>query len=338
LETSLGFEVGSLVLLSLILIVDVIYNIKNPKEPSTKQSIIFVTLYALLAVVFGSLIYLLYGHDPSIEFFSGWLTEYSLSVDNLFVFVLILSNFKVPKHLHKEALGVGVLIALVMRGVFIVVGAAIVERFSWVFYIFGAFLIYTAIKILVDQEGSEEYHENLIVRFFHTIIPMSTRYNGTKLRIPDKNDPKIMRWTPVLIVFISLGVTDLFFAFDSIPAIFGLTKDPFIVFTANIFALMGLQQLYFLLGQLVEKLQFLPLGLAIILAFIGVKLIFEAFHSTGFEWAPEVPNAVSLLVIVITISTTASASVLKMRRDERIAKAREQANSEMNTSESSEVI
>lgn len=315
---STSFEIVSLLIIVTILLLDVIRNIKNPVEPTNKQSLKYLVFYIASAVIFGLLIYFNFGHDLAIQFYSGWLTEYSLSIDNLFVFILIISNFKVPRNLQKEALGVGIVFAIIMRGIFILIGVAIIEKFSWVFYIFGLFLIYTAIKILVDQEGDEEYHENIIVRFFYRIIPMSSQYNGTKLRIIDKNHSKTKKWTPLIIVFVALGVTDLFFALDSIPAIFGLTTNPFIVFTANVFALMGLQQLYFILGSLIKKLQFLPLGLAIILAFIGVKLIFEAFHESGFTWAPEVPNLISLLVIVIVISVTAIASIMKIRKDDRI--------------------
>jgi tellurite resistance protein TerC len=275
-----------------------------------------VLFYAALALAFGGIIWAIYGHIPASEFYSGWLTEYSLSIDNLFVFVLILTNFAVPKKLQKYALGVGIIIALVFRAVFIFIGAAVIEQFSWVFYFFGAFLIYTAINLLISQDSEEEYQDGFIVRRLRKVLKTSTKYNDTKLRV---KDPKTgtMLWTPLLIVFISLGATDLFFAFDSIPAIFGLTKDPFIVLSANIFALMGLQQLYFLLGSLVKKLKYLPLGLAIVLAFIGVKLIFEALHSSGIEWAPEIETLPSLMVILITVSFTAAASVLKIRRDAR---------------------
>lgn len=312
---SLLFEFCSVGVLCVILVADVVLSARKSQSLSAKKSLVYVLVYSLLAVFFGILLLKLCGPKSSIEFFSGWLTEYSLSIDNLFVFIIIINNFKVPKHLQSEALGVGVIIALILRGIFIALGSVVIERFSWVFYVFGAFLIYTSIKILVEQEGSHEYHENFIVRFFYKIIPMSKQYNGAKITIKDNNNSNMTRFTPLLIVFISLGVTDLFFAFDSIPAIFGLTKDPFIVFTTNIFALMGLQKLYFVLGSLVEKLQFLPIGLSIILAFIGFKLILEALNGSGFDWAIEIPTSISLLVIAITVSITASASVLKIRLD-----------------------
>jgi tellurite resistance protein TerC len=320
-ETSVGFEVVTLIVLSGVLIFDVVRSFRNPKIIAPKSAAIWLAFYATLAVVFGVVVWTQYGSGPGGEFYSGWLTEYSLSVDNIFVFILIMSNFKVPKHLQKKALGVGIIVALILRGIFILIGAQIVENFSPIFYVFGIFLIYTAVKMLVDNESDEQWHENRLIQFFHRILPLSKDYHDDKLRVIDKTSGKTL-WTPLLLVFLSLGVTDLLFAFDSIPAIFGLTKDPFIVFTANIFALMGLQQLYFLLGDLVTKLKFLPLGISIVLAFIGVKLICEALHESGFSWAPEFNTFVSLFVIFITISFTSAASVMKIKRDERLAKLR----------------
>jgi tellurite resistance protein TerC len=236
--------------------------------------------------------------------------------------VIILSNFRVPRRLQKEALGVGILIALVLRGIFIAIGGAIVQTFTWVFYIFGAYLIYTAAKLLVDRESDDEYHENLFVRIFRKFLPLGDKFDEGKIRTVDAKTGKKI-FTPMMLVFISLGFTDLMFAFDSIPAIFGLTKDPFIVFTTNIFALMGLQQLYFLLGGLIDKLYFLPLGLSIVLAFIGVKLILEALHGSGVPNIPEVGTVPSLMAILITISFTAIASVLKIKRDEAVKRRKE---------------
>lgn len=183
------------------------------------------------------------GIETGIEFYSGWLTEYSLSIDNLFVFVIIMSNFAVPKQLQKFVLSIGITIALVLRGVFILIGAAIISRFTWVFFLFGAFLIVTAIKLVTGGDEDEEYHENGLIRALRKVIKITDEYDGEKLRTV-KNGAKY--WTPMLIVFLTIGTTDVMFAFDSIPAIFGLTKDPFIVFTSNVFALLGLQQLYFL--------------------------------------------------------------------------------------------
>ena len=248
------------------------------------------------------------GSKPAIEFYSGWLTEYSLSIDNLFVFVIIMSNFAVPKQLQKFVLSIGITIALVLRGVFILIGAAIISRFTWVFFLFGAFLIVTAIKLVTGGDEDEEYHENGLIRALRKVIKITDEYDGEKLRTV-KNGAKY--WTPMLIVFLTIGTTDVMFAFDSIPAIFGLTKDP-----------LGLQQLYFLLGELLDKLVYLPLGLSVVLGFIGVKLIMEALHGNSLPfinggqpiaWVPEVPTWLSLAVIVVAIGGAALASVLKMR-------------------------
>ena len=237
---------------------------------------------------------------------AGWLTEYSLSIDNLFVFVLIMSQFAVPRRYQQEVLMVGIIIALILRGAFILVGAAVIEKFSWIFYIFGAFLVWTAWRQAFPggDHDDDVKRENFIVRLLRRTIDISDHYDGAKLRTVV--DGKKM-WTPMVIVFAAIGVTDLLFAIDSIPAIFGITTSPFIVFTANIFALMGLRQLYFLLGDLLDRLRYLHYGIAFILAFIGFKLVFHAMHvnelpfinnGEHIEWAPEISTWMSLGVII----------------------------------------
>ena len=251
------------------------------------------------------------------------MTEYSLSIDNLFVFVIIMSNFAVPKELQKYVLSVGITVALVLRGIFILVGAAIIQRFTWVFFLFGAFLIVTALKLVTGHDDDEEYHENGLIRALRKVMNITDEYDGEKLQTV-KNGQRF--WTPMLIVFLTIGTTDVMFAFDSIPAIFGLTKDPFIVFTSNVFALLGLQQLYFLLGKLLDPLVYLPVGLSIVLGFIGVKLVMEALSGNSLPfinggqpvaWVPEVPTWLSLVVIVCALGGSALASVLKMKQEER---------------------
>jgi tellurite resistance protein TerC len=245
------------------------------------------------------------------------VTEYSLSIDNLFVFIIIMARFSVPRKYQQEVLMVGIIIALILRGIFILLGAIVIEQFSWVFYIFGAFLLWTAYKQAKDDGGDEEEGaENPLIAKLRKVLPMSEKYDGTKLRTVV--DGKRL-FTPMLIVFITIGVTDLLFAVDSIPAIFGLTQSAFIVFTANVFALMGLRQLYFLLGGLMNQLVYLKHALSIILAFIGVKLIFHAMHVNELpfingghhiEWAPEIPTFVSLAVILGTIVVAVVVSLL----------------------------
>ncbi len=311
--------IATFVVLAVFFVVDLFVIGRKPHVPSTKECVRHIAFFVVMALIFGALVWFFAGSKPAIEFYSGWLTEYSLSIDNLFVFVIIMSNFAVPKQLQKFVLSVGITIALVLRGAFILVGAAIISRFTWVFFLFGAFLIVTAIKLVAGGEEDEEYHENGLIRALRKVIRITDEYDGEKLRTV-KNGVK--HWTPMLIVFLTIGTTDVMFAFDSIPAIFGLTKDPFIVFTSNVFALLGLQQLYFLLGELLDKLVYLPVGLSVVLGFIGIKLIMEALHGNSLpflnggqpvSWVPEVPTWLSLAVIVVAIGGAALASVLKMK-------------------------
>jgi len=262
----------------------------------------------------------MYGTKYSAEFFAGWLTEYSLSIDNLFIFLIIMAKFAVPKQYQQSALLVGIVIALVMRAIFIVAGAHAINNFSWVFYLFGIFLIYTAIKLSRENaDEDEEYEENRLIKWVEAKFPATSEWHGTAIFVREKGKLLI---TPMFIVILALGTTDLLFALDSIPAIYGLTKEPYLVLTANIFALMGLRQLYFLIGGLLERLIYLSYGLAFLLFFIGVKLVLHAMHENelpfinggeSIEWAPEIPIWVSLLVIVVTLGVTAGLSLLASR-------------------------
>ena len=316
------FEIGSLVVLTAILIADLLIIFKRPHIPSMKEAALWVGFYALLAVAFGGAILALGDVEHASQFYAGWLTEYSLSIDNLFVFVIIMSRFAVPKKYQQEVLMVGIIMALVLRGIFIILGAALIENFSWIFYIFGAFLLYTAYHQAFRSHEDEEETEGKLISFLRKRITMSPEFDGAKIRTVH-NGKKM--FTPMLVVFITIAVTDVIFAFDSIPAIFGITTSPFLVFAANIFALMGLRQLYFLLGGLLDKLEYLKYGIAFILGFIGVKLVLHAMHANelGFinggqpiEWAPEISTGTSLLVIVASMAVATIASVIKMRSDE----------------------
>ncbi|MET9068440.1 TerC family protein [Streptosporangium sandarakinum] len=291
----------------------------EPREFSMKQAGAWVGFYVTLAVIFTVVLWITSGATPAAQFVAGYITEYSLSVDNLFIFYIIMTRFAVPKvHQHKVLL-VGILMALVMRGVFIAVGAAALSSFSWLFYVFGLFLIYTAVQ-LVRQHGEDEddFNENAVLRWARRALPHTDDYVGSRVFVKIGGKRMV---TPMLIVMVAIGTTDLLFALDSIPAIFGLTTDAFIVFTANVFALMGLRQLYFLLGGLLQRLVYISYGLAFILGFIGVKLILEALHSSGVSWAPEVPIWLSLAIIGVTMTVTTVASLVKARRDE--SKSRE---------------
>ncbi|MEV6903133.1 TerC family protein [Amycolatopsis sp. NPDC051372] len=275
----------------------------------------WVIFYIACAVVFGIGVWVFAGHDPGVEFFTGYITEYSLSVDNLFIFMIIMASFKVPAiHQHRVLL-VGILLALAMRSVFIAVGAALIAQFVWVFFLFGAVLIWTAISMLRKKDEEEEYHENAVTRWVRKIFPVTDDFHGHKYTV--KVDGKRMI-TPMLVVIVAIGSADLLFAVDSIPAIFGITQEAFLVFTANAFALMGLRQLYFLLGGLVEKLVYLSYGLAVILAFIGAKLVVHALHE--YHVAPDwldINNWMSLGVIVVVLAITTVASLAKAKKDER---------------------
>ena len=300
-----------------VLAVDVFVLGRRPHEPSRREVTLALAFFLGLAVLFGIGIFVLSGPRYGTEFFAGWLTEYSLSVDNLFIFIIIMSRFGVPRDYQQEALLIGIVLALVFRGVFIGVGAAAIQNFTWVFYVFGAFLIYTGAKLAREgPEDEDAYHDNRLVTWVRTVLPHVEEYDGGKLWV--RRDHK-WYFTPMFAVAVALGTTDVLFALDSIPAIFGLTNEAYIVFTANVFALMGLRQLYFLIGGLLERLVYLSYGLALLLGFIGVKLFLHALHTNELpfvnggqpvSWAPEIPIWFSLAFIVVTLVGTAVLSLL----------------------------
>ena len=321
--TYFWFQAVSTVVLVGILIADLVLAIKRPHIPSARESTAWVGLYAGLALAFAAVLWLLFGHLRATEFIAGWLTEYSLSIDNLFVFVLIMSRFAVPKIYQQQVLMVGIIMALVLRGLFILVGAALIEQFSWIFYLFGAFLLYTAYHQAFRTREDEDETESKLIKFLRKRVHVSDGFDGAKLTTV-VNGRKA--FTPMLVVFAAIAMTDVMFAFDSIPAIFGITTDPFIVFTANLFALMGLRQLYFLLGGLLDRLEYLKYGISFILAFIGFKLITHAMHENDLpfvnggehiDWAPDIDSITSLVVIVLAICVSAVVSVIADSRQAR---------------------
>ncbi|MFJ8193905.1 TerC family protein [Streptomyces sp. NPDC096094] len=286
---------------------------RKPHDVSIREAGIWTAVWVVLACLFGVGLLVVAGGGPAGEFFAGYITEKSLSVDNLFVFVLIMAKFAVPSQYQQRVLMVGVIVALVLRAAFIAAGAAIISAFSWVFYIFGAFLIWTAWKLIQDaRKGGhdEEYEENKLLKSIERRFGVADRYHGTKLWI-EENGKRVM--TPMLVVMLAIGSTDVLFALDSIPAIYGLTQDPYIVFTANAFALMGLRQLYFLIGGLLKRLVHLSYGLSVILGFIGVKLILHALHESGVH-VPEIGIPFSLGFIVIVLAVTTATSLWAARR------------------------
>jgi tellurite resistance protein TerC len=310
-----------------VILVDLFVVDHKPHAVTISEATRWVLFYVALAVLFGLGIWFFAGGQYAGEFFAGYITEYSLSVDNLFVFVLIMSSFAVPAiHQHRVLL-VGIVIALVLRGLFIAVGAAAINALSWVFYLFAAFLVYTAVNMVRQGVGDdEEWKEPRVLGWVRRLFPVTEEYHGSRTTV--KLDGR--RWvTPMLIVMIAIGLTDLLFALDSIPAIFGLTQEPFLVFTANAFALMGLRQLYFLLGGLLTKLVYLSYGLAVILAFIGVKLVLHALHENDLPFlnggepvpVPEVGIALSLAVIVGVLAVTTVASLVAVRRNPALAES-----------------
>ena len=300
-----------------VLLFDVIVIARRPREPTMRECAIALSIYVGLALAFGAWVWNFHGGKYGLEFYAGWLTEYSLSVDNLFIFIIIMASFNVPRKFQQEALMIGIVLALIFRGIFIALGAVAINQFSWVFYVFGAFLVYTAWTLAKDTDHDDDA-DNAVVRFARTYLNTTDQWRGLKLYI-NQNGKRLM--TPMFLVILALGTTDLIFALDSIPAIYGLTREPYLVFTANVFALMGLRQLYFLLGDLMKRLIYLSQGLAFILAFIGVKLVLHALHENevpfinGGEHVPvwEIPTLLSLGVIIVTLAITAAASLYKTR-------------------------
>jgi len=310
-----------------VLAVDLFVVDHKPHAVSIREAAYWVLFYVVLAVSFGIGVGLLAGGQYAAEFFAGYVVEYSLSVDNLFVFVIIMTTFAVPAiHQHKVLL-FGIILALVLRGLFIAAGAAAIERFSWVFYIFGAFLIFTAIQLARHRDEEPELSKNPVLRLMERVLPTTQEYDGAKV-VTRVDGQRVV--TPLLIVMIAIGSTDILFALDSIPAIFGITQEPYLVFTANAFALMGLRQLYFLINGLLDRLVYLSVGLSVILGFIGVKLILHALHENGIDVAelgsgpwevlPEIGIGTSLAVIVVVLLVTVGASLAKVRRDPSAAK------------------
>ena len=294
-----------------LLTVDFVTAARRPHVVGTREATFWSVFYVGIALLFGLGVWVVVSPQAGTEYLAGWLVEKSLSVDNLFVFLIIMSAFSVPREYQQKVLLFGIAVALVMRGIFIAIGAAAISLFSWMFVIFGVFLIYTAVQLARHRNDDPEVGDNPVLRFARRRLPATDDFHGGRLTAVEDGKRVV---TPLFLVFLAIGSTDLLFALDSIPAIFGITQDPYLVFTANAFALLGLRALYFLLAGLLERLVFLAVGLSIILAFIGVKLILLFLHEDVNPAFPEVPTEVSLGVIITVLTVTTVASLVYSKR------------------------
>ena len=294
-----------------LIVIDLLTVSRKPHDVMFKEAAIWSIFYIGVAIAFGIWVWQTAGSQFGTEYFAAYLVEKSLSVDNLFVFIIILDQFKVPSIYHQRGLMFGVILALVLRGIFIAVGAAALAAFSFTFVIFGAILIWTGVGLFKHWDEDPSPEDNFLVRSIRKRIAMTDEYDGSKI-FTRLNGKRIA--TPMFLVMIAIASTDLLFALDSIPATFGVTQEPFLVFAANAFALLGLRALYFLLKGLLDKLVYLSLGLSVILMFIGVKLILTYIHEVWNE-VPKVPTLASLAVIAMILIVSTVASIIKTRRD-----------------------
>src|SRR4051812_14901462 len=303
-----------------IVVLDLVVIARRKAAVTMRQATLWVVFYVALAALFAVGLFVFRSGTSGSEFVAGYITEYSLSVDNLFVFIIIMARFAVPSLAVDKVLYIGIVVSMVLRGVFIAAGAAAIAAASWVFYFFGAFLIYTAVKLALEGENDEEdFRENALLRGLRRVLPITPDYVGSNLTTRVSSRRMV---TPLVIVIAAISVANVVFALDSIPAIFGLTQDPYIVLTANAFALMGLRQLYFLIGGLLQRIIYLNVGLSVILGFIGVKLVIEALHGSHIDEIgsipiPEIGIVTSLAFILLALTVTVTASLAKTRLDAR---------------------
>jgi tellurite resistance protein TerC len=322
MNVSLEVWVITAIIITAVIFIDLVFQLKRKGDPTFKESAIFTSIFLAAAIGFYFFVDQVWGQPYGSEYLAGFITEYSLSIDNLFIFLIIFTKLAVPERAKRQALTIGILIALALRFIFIAIGAVAISRFSWVFYLFGAFLIYTAYTLVRDHfksHGHDEAPGGKFIDFIKRRVNVTEEYHGAKVSIK-KNGKRY--YTPLLFAMIAIGSADLLFALDSIPAVYGLTKEPYIVFTANAFALLGLRHLFFLLSGLLSRLVYLGIGLSVILAWIGVKLVIHALHENElpfinggqhFEGLPEISTNTSLGVILVTITIATVASLIKTR-------------------------
>ena len=316
------WTITAVVLLGII-VIDLILQVRRKTETSFKEAAIMSAFFISLAIAFMPFVSATWGSEFGEQYIAGFITEWSLSVDNLFVFLIIFTKLKVPAKARSQALIVGIMIALILRFIFIAVGAAAIAAYSWVFYIFGAFLVYTAISLVKEHFSSHDKDDapgGKMIDFLKRRVNVVEEFHGAKVSI--KKDGK-RYYTPLLFAMVAIGSADILFALDSIPAVFGLTSEPYIVFTANAFALLGLRQLYFLLSGLLLRLKYLGLGLSVILGWIGIKLAIHALHKNELpfinggqhvEGLPEITTELSLGVILGTITIATVTSLIATRK------------------------
>ncbi|MER5295802.1 TerC family protein [Streptomyces pharetrae] len=295
-----------------LLTVDLVLAAARPHRVGFGEATAWSVFYILVAVAFGIWFASRYGAEAGTEYFAGYIVEKSLSVDNLFVFVIIMTTFAVPAEHQHKVLTFGIVLALVMRAIFIALGATLLALFSFMFLLFGLLLIYTAVQLFRHRDEDPDIEDNVLVKAARRLLPVTDDYVGGKLSVRDDGRRRV---TPLFIVLLAIGSIDLLFALDSIPAVFGVTREPYIVFTANAFALLGLRALFFLVKGMLDRLVYLSAGLALILAFIGVKLILHWAHVDVHEAVPEIPTPLSLGVIFAVLTVVTVASLLKTRRD-----------------------
>jgi tellurite resistance protein TerC len=311
LEITTTVWVATVGLVVLLLAIDLAVGALRPHAVGFAEATAWSVFYVAVAVAFGLVLGWVAGWDFGTQYFAGYLVEKSLSVDNLFVFVVIMTTFAVPQEHQQKVLTFGIVLALVMRAVFIAIGAALLQLFSFMFLVFGLLLIWTAVQLYRHRDEDPEVEDNALVRVTRRVLPTTTEYQEGRLvtRVDGRRAV-----TPLFVVLVAIGSTDLLFALDSIPAVFGVTDEPYLVFTANAFALLGLRALFFLVQGLLDRLVYLSTGLAVVLGFIGVKLVLHWGHTLS-EAVPEIPTLASLGVIVVILAITVAASLVKVRRD-----------------------
>lgn len=314
----------TIVVIAGFFIFDFYSHVRTPHEPTLKESGLWTAFYVGIALIFGLIVWIGWDQQHGIEYYTGYVTEKALSVDNLFVFALIMGAFRIPRKYQQKVLLIGIVLALIFRLVFILLGAAVIAAWSDVFYLFGIFLLYTALKLLWDEATDKpdtDPNDMRIIRWLRKIVPVTSEYHGDKLTVRQAGK---LALTPLFVALVAIGLVDIMFAFDSIPAIYGITTEAYLVFTTNAFSLMGLRQMYFLLDGLLERLVFLPYGLGLILGFIGVKLILHALHENNLPFinsgenvpVVEIPTETSLVVIIGVLVITVLLSLWRNKWEE----------------------